>query len=402
VYDYLPLQRALAANGSSTRVHPGLLDDLLAAGAGPELAAADVAALRAAGVFKSEVRFEKGTVISPQGTRIPADLTDSRARATLARECLGLELQGGTVMHAGFLLGPRSFYSALSALPESERRLFDMRGVGYINQLYGSDQDLRISQRCHARFVNTAMMLTTLGAAVSDGLADGRVVSGVGGQYNFVCMAHALPGARSILCARSTRRKDGDVSSNIVTSYGHVTIPRHLRDIAITEYGIADLRGRTDSECVAAMINVADSRFQDKLLAAAKQAHKIDAGYRVPEVHRHNTPERLEEAFEAQRRAGHFSEYPFGTDLTREEIDLARALRWLKENTAGKRSRLFTAARAWVGGVHTSHRHCLERLKLEDPAGFRQKLTARLVSLALRATTPAARETTGQTIATDP
>jgi acyl-CoA hydrolase len=402
VYDYLPLQRALAANGSSTRVHPGLLDDLLAAGAGPELSAADVAALRAAGVFKSEVRFEKGTVISPQGTRIPADLTDSRARATLARECLGLELQGGIVMHAGFLLGPRSFYSALSALPESERRLFDMRGVGYINQLYGSDQDLRISQRCHARFVNTAMMLTTLGAAVSDGLADGRVVSGVGGQYNFVCMAHALPGARSILCARSTRRKDGDVSSNIVTSYGHVTIPRHLRDIAITEYGIADLRGRTDSECVAAMINVADSRFQDKLLAAAKRAHKIDAGYRVPEVHRHNTPERLEEAFAAQRRAGHFSEYPFGTDLTREEIDLARALRWLKENTAGKRSRLFTAARAWVGGVHASHRHCLERLKLEEPAGFRQKLTARLVSLALHATTPAAREPTGQTIATDP
>ena len=88
------------------------------------------------------------------------------------------------------------------------------------------------------------MMLTTLGAAISDGLADGRVVSGVGGQYNFVAMAHALPGARSMLCVRSTRRKDGRLSSNIVTSYGHCTIPRHLRDIAITEYGIADLRGR--------------------------------------------------------------------------------------------------------------------------------------------------------------
>ena len=117
------------------------------------------------------------------------------------------------------------------------------------------------------------------------------------------------------------------------TSYGHTTIPRHLRDIAITEYGIADLRGRTDGECVAAMLNIADSRFQDELLAAAKRAHKIDAGYRIPEEFRRNTPERLEEAFAAQRRAGLFSEYPFGTDLTREEIDLARALRWLKENT---------------------------------------------------------------------
>ena len=82
------------------------------------------------------------------------------------------------------------------------------------------------------------------------------------------------------------------------------------------------------------MINIADSRFQPELLGAAKRAQKIDAGYEVPEQYRHNTPQRLEQAFAAQRRAGLFSEYPFGTDLTREEIDLARALRWLKENTA--------------------------------------------------------------------
>ena len=137
------------------------------------------------------------------------------------------------------------------------------------------------------------------------------------------------------------------MSSNIVTSYGHTTIPRHLRDIAITEYGIADLRGRTDAECIAAMLNIADSRFQDELLAAAKRANKIDAGYRVPERNSAATrPERLEEAFAAQRRAGLFSEYPFGTDLTREEIDLARALRWLKENTGNLRGRASTLARA--------------------------------------------------------
>ena len=291
VYDYLPLQRALATNGSITRIDESLLEALLAAGAGPLLAASDVAALRNSGVLRRETRFENGNIISPDGLTIEANLGNAKARAALARECLGLHLQGGTVMHAGFLLGPRSFYSALCALPENERRLFDMRGVGYINQLYGDDSALRVAQRSHARFVNTTMMLTTLGAAVSDGLADGRVVSGVGGQYNFVTMAHALPGARSVLCARATRRKDGKLGSNIVTSYGHTTIPRHLRDIAVTEYGIADLRGRTDAECVAAMLNIADSRFQDALLAEAKRANKIDAGYRIPEQHRRNTPE---------------------------------------------------------------------------------------------------------------
>jgi acyl-CoA hydrolase len=402
VYDYLPLQRALAANGSAKHIDAALLEDLLAAGAGPRLGKCDFAALKSAGVLRSETRFDDGHIVSPEGIRIVADLGLPETRAALARDCLGLQLQGGTVMHAGFLLGPRAFYAALCALPESERRLFDMRGVGYINQLYGEDFSLRVAQRGHARFVNTTMMLTTLGAAVSDGLEDGRVVSGVGGQYNFVAMAHALPGARSVLCVRATRRKDGRVSSNIIASYGHTTIPRHLRDIAVTEYGIADLRGRTDSECIAAMLSIADSRFQDELLTAAKRANKIDAGYRVPEQFRRNTPARLEEAFDAQRRAGLFSEYPFGTDLTREEIDLARALRWLKENTGNLRGRATVLARALFTRPRDAEAPYLARLQLGDPQTFAARVNARLVSLGLRATVVAQPTTTSQTTATDP
>jgi acyl-CoA hydrolase len=56
------------------------------------------------------------------------------------------------------------------------------------------------------------------------------------------------------------------ISSNIVWKYGYITIPRHLRDIVITEYGIADLRARSDQDVIAAMLNITDSRFQDSLL----------------------------------------------------------------------------------------------------------------------------------------
>lgn len=352
-------------------------------------------------MFRSECRFERGAIVSPEGARLPADLADAAARARLAKECLGLTLQGGTVMHAGFLLGPSAFYAALRELPETERRLFDMRGVGFINQLYGEDLPLRVAQRVHARFVNTTMMLTTLGAAVSDGLADGRVVSGVGGQYNFVAMAHALPGARSVLCARSTRHRDGRVTSNIVTSDGHCTIPRHLRDIAVTEYGVADLRGKTDAECVAAMLDITDSRFQAALLADARRAGKIDAAYRIPEARRHNTPDSLRHAFELPRRAGLFSEYPFGTDLTREEIELARALRWLKERATGSAAKLRLAARALFAGTQPSHQRLLERLGLAAPSGWNEKIMAALVSLALARSAPP-EQTTSRTGATDP
>jgi hypothetical protein len=135
---------------------------------------------------------------------------------------------------------------------------------------------------------------------------------------------------------------------------------------------------------VAAMLNIADSRFQDALLAAAKRANKIDAGYRIPEQYRNNLPATLEAALAEPRAAGLFSEYPFGTDLTAEEIDLAHALRWLKHNTLGAR-KFATIARALLR-AGDADRGCLERLKLAAPKNFSQKLTAKLVGLALAQT----------------
>jgi hypothetical protein len=213
------------------------------------------------------------------------------------------------------------------------------------------------------------------------------VVSGVGGQYNFVAMAHALPGARSILCVRATRTQRGRTTSNIIWSYGNETIPRHLRDIVVTEYGVADLRGRTDEECIAALLQVADSRFQDSLLASARAAGKIRADYRIPDACRDNSPARLARALAPQRATGYFSEYPFGTDLTGEEIALVRALGWLEPRTAGawKRLRTLTAALAH-GAPRDGHVAALARMGLVQPRGIAERLEQRLVVLALEAT----------------
>ncbi len=170
---------------------------------------------------------------------------------------------------------------------------------------------------------------------MSDGLSDGRVVSGVGGQYNFVAMAHSLPEGRSILTLRCTRRKDSTVTSNILWNYGNTTIPRHLRDVVVTEYGVADLRGLSDQDVIAAMLNIADSRFQESLKCEAQAAGKLRKDYQIPEAYRNNTPRALEERFILARARGLFSDFPFGTDFTAEEIVLARALSRLKESTSG-------------------------------------------------------------------
>jgi acyl-CoA hydrolase len=387
VYDSLPLQRLIVRGELKSKFDVSILPRLVAEGIGPRLSQSEFDELRRHGVFRRDVRFDDGRFVSPSGEYFDADLSDATVQAKLAVDCLGRELQNGHVLHAGFFLGPRGFYAALRDMPDSERRQFAMRGVSYINQLYGADQELRTLQRQHARHVNTCMMVTLLGAAVSDGLADGRVVSGVGGQYNFVCMAHALPEGRSILCVRATRTKAGKVTSNLVWNYGHVTIPRHLRDIVITEYGIADLRGKTDQETIAALLNIADSRFQEALLAQARSAGKIASDYRIPEAYRSNTPAGLEKAFVAHRAAGFFSEYPFGTDLTADEIVLARALKHLKARTPNLRAQLRTIAAALIRGrMEEKHRQLLRRMGLEAPLHFGDRVLKRLVVLALRET----------------
>ncbi len=291
---------------------------------------------------------------------------------------------GGAVLHGAFLLGPRAFYDELRTMPDDERALFQMMPVSFTNDLAGPDWELKVAQRRHARFINTAMMVTLGGAAVSDGLADGRVVSGVGGQYNFVAQAHALPEGRSLIAVRATRESDGRLESNIRFNYGHVTIPRHLRDILLTEYGVADLRGRSDAEVAAATLDIADSRFQSALLAEAQRAGKLPADHRIHDRHRNNLPGALERALAPHRAAGLFGELPFGGDLSAEEITLGRALRRMQARAGTWRGRLALVARLLRPLPRDAAlRPLLARMDLATPRGLRERLWRRLVTAAL-------------------
>ncbi|MEO6709597.1 MAG: acetyl-CoA hydrolase/transferase C-terminal domain-containing protein, partial [Planctomycetota bacterium] len=291
----------------------------------------------------------------------------------------------GPVMQAAFFLGPEVLYRALHDLPEDERELFLMTSVARINDIYGEEELVRHRLR-DARFINSCMKATIFGAVASDGLEDGRVVSGVGGQYNFVAMAHELAGARSILLLRATYESERGIESNILFSYGSTTIPRHLRDIVITEYGIADLRGRTDFEVVAAMIQIADARFQDGLVERAKAVGKLPRGWRVPDRARTNTPEHLAKRLAPLAARGFLPAFPLGTDFDAEEQRLMPALQWLKKESSTLRGRLAIAARV-VGARPTKEfDSALQRMALGAPRGIKEAFLRRAVTLALQRT----------------
>jgi acyl-CoA hydrolase len=337
------------------------------------------AALARCGLFLPGTGFEPpATVLAPDGARIGARLDDPRCREQLAARCLAQRLSGGRVLHAGFFLGPRGFYGALRELAEDDRERFEMTRISFTNTLYGGDYALKIAQRRHARFINSTMMVSALGAAVSDALDSGQVVSGVGGQHDFVAMAHELPEARSVLVVRATREKHGSVSSNIVWNYGHTTIPRHLRDIVVSEYGIADLRGRTDRDCAAAMIAIADARFQPQLIAAAQGAGKLERGFRLADGV--NTPAALAARLAPLRARGLLSEFPFGTDFTGDEIVLTHALRRLEARTATTAGRIATVLAALAARPDArALAPYLERMRLAAPRDWRERLAARLL-----------------------
>ena len=385
VYHDVRIQQLLNQGAVSERIDEDFLTALANAGFDSPLGSADFAMLQDIGVFRRDCRYVDGGIENSEGQIAAATLNTADGRRDLLALCAGRQLSGGTLLHGAFFLGPRGFYAALRDLPEAERRQFSMCAVSFVNQLDGADQALKIAQRRHGRFMNSTMMMTLLGAAVSDGLADGRVVSGVGGQYNFVAMAHSLPDARSILTLRSTREKNRKITSNILWNYGNTTIPRHLRDIVVTEYGVADLRGLSDQDAIAAMLNIADSRFQDGLKREAQAAGKLRPDYQIPELHRNNTPRALEERFILPRARGLFSEFPFGTDFTHEEIVLAKALSRLKESTAGAWPRVKAASLAVASrGTPSAVRPYLERMSLNAPKTRQEWLWQRLLVRELR------------------
>jgi len=290
----------------------------------------------------------------------------------------------GHWLDGGFYLGSTELYEWLRGMPAAEARGLGMTRISHINELYGGNEMLEKLQRREARFFNTCMMATALGAAVSDALEDGRVVSGIGGQYNFVAMAHALRDGRSVLLFRATREAGGESRSSVLWNYGHCSIPRHLRDVYINEYGIADLRGIDDAGCVRAMLAITDARFAPKLLECARHALKVPAGEQLS-FRRENSPESVSRRLKPFRDSGLLCDYPLGCDFTPVEQRLAKALGWLKNATATPVGKAQAIWAAFTSGASVDA-EAMERMQLAKPSGFAETMQARLLKLALAKT----------------
>ncbi|HUC70513.1 MAG TPA: acetyl-CoA hydrolase/transferase C-terminal domain-containing protein, partial [Stellaceae bacterium] len=101
--------------------------------------------------------------------------------------------------------------------------------------------------------------------------ARGRHIGLVGGQMDFIRAANRAAQGRSIIALQSTDRERTRSRIVVKLADGVVTTPRAEADLVVTEYGIAELRGRTLAERARALVAVADPAFRAELEEASER-----------------------------------------------------------------------------------------------------------------------------------
>ena len=298
----------------------------------------------------------------------------------LKREIMDSDDQIRRYLHGAFFLGSKEFYQWMrERLTENDHGLC-MTRVSKVNDLYDEHELAIRRQRKNARFYNMCLEITLLGGIASDTLNNGTVISGVGGQYNFVSMSHELPDSHSVILFHSFHVKKGKKISNINWGQEQLTIPRHLRDVFITEYGFSFTRGLTDEEVISANIEIADSEFQEQLRETAVRNGKLSPKYRIPNSAKENTPDLIERWMKPN--AGLFPTFPFGSDFTPVEERLVLALTHIKEVLPFKK-KLLSLILKGAREKAPLHEEALRRMNLKKPKGILDKIYQCLVMGAL-------------------
>jgi acyl-CoA hydrolase len=163
-----------------------------------------------------------------------------------------------------FLMGTRRLYDFVDDNP-----MVEMRSVDFTNDPHV----IRSFRRMVA--INSAIEVDLTGQVVADSIGH-RLYSGVGGQMDFIRGAALAPEGRAIIALPSTAA-GGTVSRIAVTLQGGagvVTTRAHVRTV-VTEWGVADLFGRSLRERARALIDIAHPDLRDELEAGARRLHQL-------------------------------------------------------------------------------------------------------------------------------
>ncbi len=183
---------------------------------------------------------------------------------------------------AGKITNRKGFYDGVSVatFAAGTRELYDWldgnEDVAFLPvELVNSPE--AIARNRHMVTINGAMSIDIQGQVVADTISANQY-SGIGGHEDFVAGPALAIESRAMLCLPATyTSKDGELRSRIVPWFDAgtvITTPRHQVDTIVTEFGVAELLGKTVHQRGQALAAVAHPDFRDELLAAAERASK--------------------------------------------------------------------------------------------------------------------------------
>lgn len=165
---------------------------------------------------------------------------------------------------ASFAMGTKKLYDYIDGNP-----MFHFHPSEYVNDPYVIGQNKKMIA------INSALEIDLTGQVCADSIGH-KFYSGIGGQVDFIRGASRSPGGKAIICIQSTAMDDQisrivprlSEGAGVVTTRGDV-------DVIITEYGLANLHGKTIRERVLSLIAIAHPKFRNELLEAAKNMHYV-------------------------------------------------------------------------------------------------------------------------------
>jgi 4-hydroxybutyrate CoA-transferase len=168
---------------------------------------------------------------------------------------------------AGFMIGTKRLYDWADDNP-----LIELHRTEYVNDPFVIAQNERMVA------INSAIEVDLTGQVCADSIGP-KLYSGVGGQLDFVYGASRSKGGVPVIALPSTNTmRDGTVLSKIASLLKHgagvVTSRNHVRYI-VTEYGVADLYGKTIRQRATQLINISHPDFREDLKKQAQELHYI-------------------------------------------------------------------------------------------------------------------------------
>lgn len=154
---------------------------------------------------------------------------------------------------SGFVIGTRALYDFIDDNPTVMQL-----DIGYVNRVDVICRNPRVTA------INSAIEVDLTGQVCADSIGD-TIISGVGGQMDFIRGASLSPGGKPIIALPSrTSRGERRIVSRLRPGAGVVTTRAHVHYV-VTEHGVAELYGKTLSERARALIAIAHPGDRDEL-----------------------------------------------------------------------------------------------------------------------------------------